>query len=156
MNQEKALWSLEALSQVLLHTDLPFSKTQQAVILHTTSRELQLNLTPRMSFPVYLSLSGHQIVTSILLWPCQDKKEAKAFEARMLRSHKHQFPLAALSISEYNGIEWYELFGSMAKESDLSVIVTEIKTMMENALILTQQEQETIQTPGDKGLICSV
>lgn len=146
MSQEKTLWSLEALSQVLQQTDLPFVSEGRACALDRQKQEVQLYLVPLQGRPLILSLSGTQILTSVLLWPRLQKMDAEGFEARMLRSHKTLFPLAALSISDYQGAEWYELFGSMSCESDLSAIVTEIKMMVENALQLMAQEAQTLKT----------
>lgn len=85
---------------------------------------------------LYVAVDGEQLVTNTILWPRDAQDDPAAFESMMLRRHKDLLPLCALSIDEIEGREYYELFGSMSSRSVLASVVTEFRTIANNAIEL--------------------
>jgi uncharacterized protein YjfI (DUF2170 family) len=95
---------------------------------------LEVTVEAAGDLKLYVGVTGEQIVTSTLLWARDEQENPKGFEATMLRNHKELLPLCALGIKEINGREYYELFGSMSSRSVLASVITEFRTIANNAI----------------------
>ncbi len=88
---------------------------------------------------LFVAINGEQVITSTVLWPRDAIDDPAAFEAMMLRSHKNLLPLCALSIDRVGDREYYELFGSMSARSSLHSVITEMRTLANNAIELANE-----------------
>ena len=84
--------------------------------------------------PIYVSISGSQIIVDTLLWPVAAVKDTAAFNMMLLRTHK-LFPLSTFGItSGPDGKEYYEIFGSLSSGSIFESVLFEIETLADTAI----------------------
>lgn len=95
---------------------------------------LEVTVEAAGDMKLYVGITGEQIVTTTVLWARDDQENPEGFESTMLRNHKELLPLCALGIKDINGKEYYELFGSMSSRSVLTSVITEFRTIANNAI----------------------
>ncbi len=84
--------------------------------------------------PLFMSVSGGQIIVDTLLWPLDDVTDRAAFNEMALRTHKY-FPLSTFGISQGpDGRDYYEMFGALGAGSILDSVLFEIETLADNVL----------------------
>ncbi len=132
-------WTVEALKAALEETDLLAPGEFATAISEGAGKVLEVEVNGAGGLIVFLAVEGEQIITTTILWPRADQEDPNSFEAMMLRSHKVLMPLCALGIDTVDGEEYYELFGAMSARSALSSVVTEIRTIANNALELAKE-----------------
>ncbi|HEY0504163.1 MAG TPA: YjfI family protein [Lysobacter sp.] len=83
--------------------------------------------------PVFIAVSGEQIVVESLMWPVADVLDAAAFNAHVLRTHK-VLPLSNMAIEVIGGVACYIMFGSLDTRSSLANVLFEVETLADNVL----------------------
>ncbi len=137
MEQIDTPWRVDTLKEALESGDLTEDGEMALDIIPGAEPVLRVRMQELGDLQLFVSVSGEQVLTSVLLWPRDDQDDPNGFEAMMLRNHKRYLPLAALGITAIDGREWYELFGSMSARSTLASIVTELRTIGQNAVDLS-------------------
>ena len=137
MEQIDTPWRVDTLKDALESGDRTEDGEMALDIIPGAEPVLRVRMQELGDLQLFVSVSGEQVLTSVLLWPCDDQDDPNGFEAMMLRNHKRHLPLAALGITAIDGREWYELFGSMSARSTLASIVTELRTIGQNAVDLS-------------------
>ena len=132
-------WSVTSLKAALEETDIVIPGEFTIAISEGADRVLEVEVSGAGGLIVYLAVEGEQIISTTVLWSRDEQEEPEAFEAMMLRSHKVFMPLCSLGIDLVDGKEYYELFGAMSARSALASVVTEIRTIANNALELAQE-----------------
>lgn len=141
-------WTIETLRKAFAELDLV---TQEKIILGAedesslmltlgehgdpiyAASSLTLTLTEHGDLPIYLAVSGDQILVDTTLIEVSKVKDAQSFNGLVLRS-RDLFPLSSVGIETIGGIEVYCMFGSLSAASDLTVIVHEVLTLAENVI----------------------
>ncbi len=93
---------------------------------------------------VFVSASEEQIAASVLLWPVDEQEDRAAFNEFLLKAQKI-VPLSNFGIATVGGRDYYELFGELAASSTLADIVTEIRTLGENAIEVASDLRSSFQ-----------
>lgn len=137
MSQNDAPWNLQGLKEAIEQSDFVAEGEFVLEIIEGAEPVMVVRVPELGDLELFLSVNGEQIITSVLLWPCEDQEERAAFEGMMLRNHKKYLPLSALGITEIYGKEWYELFGTMSSRSVLQSVVTELRTVAQSAVDLS-------------------
>ena len=94
---------------------------------------LHLEMHEHGDLPVFIAVSGEQIVVESLMWPVADVLDAAAFNAHVLRTHK-VLPLSNLAIEAIGGVPCYIMYGALDTRSSLANVLFEIETLAENVL----------------------
>ena len=95
--------------------------------IHVTMKEFG-------DLPLFMSVSGGQIIVNTLLWPADDVADRAAFNDMALRTHKY-FPLSTFGIARGpDGRDYYEMFGALSAGSILDSVLFEIETLADNVL----------------------
>ena len=95
---------------------------------------LLLTMAEFGDLPIYVSVSGSQIIVDSLLWPVAVVKDTATFNMMLLRTHK-LFPLSTFGItSGPDGKEYYEIFGSLSAGSIFESVLFEIETLADTAI----------------------
>ena len=94
---------------------------------------MTLTLTEHGDLPIYVAVSGDQILVDTTLVEVGQVKDANAFNALVLRS-RDMFPLSSVGIETIGNVEVYCMFGALSAASDLTVIVHEVLTLAENVI----------------------
>lgn len=126
-------WTLSSL-QHALEASVPV--TAGSVEVHRVEGiepTLRLVMRDYGDLPVFVAVGGLQIVVQVLMWPVEHIRDAAAFNAHVLRTHKF-VPLTTMGIEPVAGAPWYILFGSLDTQSSLSNVLFEIETVAENAI----------------------
>lgn len=82
---------------------------------------------------IFISAGEQQVAASVLLWPVDEQEDQPAFNAFLLKAQKI-VPLSNFGISTVGGRDYYELFGELSTTSSLDDIVTELRTLADNAI----------------------
>jgi len=90
---------------------------------------------------IFISIAGEQIVVSTLLWPVDEQANAAAFNAFILKAQKI-VPLSNFAITEVDGRDYYELIGELSSESNLSMILLELRVLADNAISAARDLRE--------------
>ena len=136
MSESKSSWTLERLKTALT-TEGAFDSDEISVEKNGADI-LEITFETAGQITLFMSVGENQILTTTLLWPRDAQEDTEAFELMMLRNHKKLLPLCALAIEQIDGRDYYELFGAMSIRSSLDSVVTEIRTLANNAIELAQ------------------
>lgn len=124
-------WTLDTLRRAFVELDLV---TQGKVVLGPEdTSSMTLTLTEHGDLPIYVAVSGDQILVDTTLVEVGQVKDANAFNALVLRS-RDMFPLSSVGIETIGNVEVYCMFGALSAASDLTVIVHEVLTLAENVI----------------------
>jgi uncharacterized protein YjfI (DUF2170 family) len=82
---------------------------------------------------IFISAGEQQVAASVLLWPVDEQDDRHAFNEFLLKAQKI-VPLSNFGISTVGGRDYYELFGELSTTSSLDDIVTELRTLADNAI----------------------
>ncbi|WP_092423802.1 DUF2170 family protein [Devosia crocina] len=111
----------EALGDVDVHVP------PEGNVLYVTIKEMG-------DLDVFVTISGDRdILASVVLAPCKEIPNREAFERMVLRTHK-LVPLSSFGITQIDGEEWYELFGSLSARSSAEAVVEEVAVLAANAV----------------------
>ena len=95
---------------------------------------LLLTMTEFGDLPIYVNVSGSQIIVDSLLWPVAAVSDTASFNMILLRTHK-LFPLSTFGITNGpDGTEYYEIFGSLSSASLFESVLFEIETLADTAI----------------------
>jgi len=97
--------------------------------------------------PVFLTVSGDQIIAEAVLWSVDEVNDVNAFNEAVLRTHKY-FPLSTISLDSVpGGADYYYMFGALSSKSSLDNVVAEIETLGSNVIQATEAYAEFISLP---------
>jgi uncharacterized protein len=148
MNSERSLppggWDIASL------TELFASDPEELGDVDVSVEEdvLRITLKDRGDLDVLMAASGEQILCSALLTPCDAIPQRAAFEHRALSIHK-LIPLSTFGITDFDGAEWYELFGALSSRSDAAALVEEVAVLAANAVDAAEWIGEWIDAGGE-------
>lgn len=83
--------------------------------------------------PIYLNVSGEQIVAESVLWSVSEVKDSAEFNEAVLRTHKF-FSLSTISIDRIAERDYYTMFGALSSSSRLSTIYYELDVLANNVI----------------------
>lgn len=142
MAEKHPVWTTRSLHQSLC-TEALFSD-QHAGIELIEGSEPTIHITMREfgDLPVFLTVSGEQIVAEAVLWSTKDVRDMDRFNEVILRTHKY-FPLSTISLDTVrDGLDYYRMFGALSSTSLLSNVVFEIEMLALNVIQATEAYSE--------------
>jgi len=129
---DREVWTLDALAQALAGSAQAAAGDLSVEVVEDADA-LRIVMHSQGDLDLLLSVSGEQIMVSVVLVPAEEITDRAAFERSALRINK-LIPLSTFGIVEIDGEEHYELFGSLSAASSLDVIIEEIETLAANAI----------------------
>jgi len=102
-------------------------------LLEGVQPSLHLVMHEHGDLPVFVAVSGEQIVVESLMWPVGDVLDTAAFNAHVLRTHK-VLPLSNMAVETIGGVACYIMYGALDTHSSLANVLFEIETLAENVL----------------------
>jgi len=131
-----SVWTMQKLYEALASDS--FSADVELNLVDGTDPCLEISMTEFGDLPIYLTVSGEQIVADAVLWPLSAVKDPTALNDEVLRTHK-LFPLSTISLDRFpDGNEYYSIFGALSSASSLANIIQEIETLAANAIKATE------------------
>lgn len=127
-------WNTKSLHEALAADSLVTDGSAGVKLVGTIEQSIQVVMAKHGDLPLYLAISGEQIVVEATLFPVSSINDVVVFNEMALRS-RSMFPLSALSIEkDGNGIDQYVMYGALSSGSKLESIVTEIETLADNII----------------------
>lgn len=139
-------WNIAALTE--LFASDPDAIGDVDVAVEPGSDVLRVTLKERGDLDVLMTVSGEQVLCSVLLTPCDTLPTRSLFERRLLAVHK-LIPLSSFGITTLGETEWYELFGALSAQSDAGALVQEVAVLATNAVEAAEWIGEWIEAEGD-------
>lgn len=135
------------LSEALKETDLVGSGRATIELIDGIEPTLHIVMHDYGDLPVFLTVSGEQIIVEAVLWPVTDVVDAAGFNEAILRTHKY-FPLSTVSLDSLeSGNDYYSMFGALSSTSLLQNVVLEIEILAANVIQATEAYSEFLATP---------
>lgn len=132
------VWTANTLYDALLTTPL-FSEGYAAVeLLEGTDPILHVVMHEYGDLPLFVAVSGDQIVVEGTLWEQSEVKDVDQLNEAVLRTHK-LFPLSSIALEVPQDSDgYYIMFGALSAASRLENIVLEIEVLADNIIKATE------------------
>jgi uncharacterized protein YjfI (DUF2170 family) len=125
-------WTTESLRKALVELEMVTS--EKVTVEQGAGESLALTMHEHGDLPIYIAVSGDQILVDTTLVEVNKVEDLAAFNNLVLRS-RDLFPLSSVGIETLGtGTEVYCMFGALSSASDLTVIVQEILTLADNVI----------------------
>jgi uncharacterized protein YjfI (DUF2170 family) len=144
MQESNGLWTTQSLYQALSSTEL--AGQAQIELIEGAEPVIHLSMTDYGDLPLFITVSGEQIVVECLLWPISEVSDVHEFNEVVLKTHKY-FPLSTISLeATAQGEDCYFMFGALSHASVLNSVLIEIETLSSNVLQATEAYSEFLVT----------
>ncbi|MFN3579331.1 MAG: YjfI family protein [Pseudomonas sp.] len=136
------IWTAKALYEALAATEL-FKGDQASIeVIEGSDANLHVTMHEYGDLPLFLAVSGEQLIVEGLLWPLSDVRDPAAFNEEVLRTHK-LFPLSCIGLEDLgDGQLCYTMFGALSAGSSLSDVVLEIELLADNVIKATEAYED--------------
>nr|WP_145144016.1 YjfI family protein [Pseudomonas duriflava] len=141
---ESTNWSISSLHKALLELDVVERGEIVLSIAEGAVPSIKLTMTDFGDLPIYLAVSGDQILVDATLFEVAKVKDVNEFNSLLLRS-RDMFPLSSVGIEPVDDQEIYCMFGALSAASSLTVIVQEIYTLAENVIRAAEAFEDHIK-----------
>ena len=135
-------WTTPALYEAFKEAELFASNKARVELIDGVEPALHLVMTQYGDLPIFVTVSGEQILAESLLWQDSDVVDVAAFNDAVLRTHKY-FPLSTISLDKVPGRgDYYHMFGALSSFSDIENVIFEIEVLANNVIQATQAYAE--------------
>lgn len=140
-------WTTSSLHEALKDTELFVSGQGSVELIDGVDPSLHIVMREYGDLPVFLTVSGDQIIVESVLWSAEEVNDVDLFNETILRTHKY-FPLSTISLDNLgkNG-DYYHMFGALSSFSILTNIVFEIEVLANNVIQATEAYAEYLSIP---------
>lgn len=144
---EAKRWTTTSLYEALQTTDL-FAPGQASIeLIDGVEPALHIVMKEFGDLPIFVTVSGDQIIVEAVLWPLVDVADSAGFNEAILRTHKY-FPLSTISLDTLGeNADYYQMFGALSASSILSNVVFEIETLASNVIQATEAYSDYLVAP---------
>jgi len=152
MANQPEFWTTTSLQLALLSTELFKSGQATLELIEGVEPSLLIVMKEYGDMPIFLTVSGEQIVVEAVMWPVDDVADQAAFNEAILRTHKY-FPLSTISLDRIDGEgDYYHMFGALSSTSILPNILLEIEMLASNVIQATEAYTEFLVAPAAANL----
>ena len=138
MSENTNIWTTSSLHAALIGQDLFTSGRAVVEFIDGVEPTLHVIMTEYGDLPLFLTVSGEQIIAESILWSIDEVADVAAFNDAILRTHKY-FPLSTISLDRIAGQgDFYHMFGALSASSTLQNVVLEIEVLANNVLQATE------------------
>lgn len=138
MNQTNNDWNTARLFEALGSCDLVCNKHASIELIDGIEPSIHLTMHEYGDLPIFVTVSGEQILAEAVLWPADEVKDTVALNDTILRTHKY-FPLSTISLDYVgNNKDYYHMFGALSASSDLANVIFEIEILASNVIQATE------------------
>lgn len=147
MTDKVERWTTNSLCEALAETELFSSGQATLELIDGVEPTLHIVMTEYGDLPVFLTVSGEQIIVESVLWSVAEVSDIDAFNKTVLQTHKY-FPLSTISLdARVDGSDYYHMFGALSASSILPNIVFEIEVLASNVIQATEAYSEFLSIP---------
>lgn len=127
-------WTTDSLYKALSEDVLFHSGHAKVEMIEGVEQALYITMVEYGDLPIFLTISGDQLVVEAVLWPVAEVKNLGAFNDAILRTQKY-FPLSSISLDSVEGEnDYYYMFGALSSTSILTNVVLEIDMLATNVI----------------------
>jgi uncharacterized protein YjfI (DUF2170 family) len=146
MTETTQRWTTSSLLEALQGTELLSQGRASVEVIEGVDPALHLVMHEYGDLPVFMTVSGDQIIVESVLWPATDVVDMRAFNDAVLRTHKY-LPLSTISLDTIDGEDYYHMFGALSATSILANVVFELEVLASNVIQATEAYDEFLQLP---------
>ncbi len=140
-------WTTEGLLDALGKESLVSSGQARIELIDGLESTLLIEMKEYGDLPVFLTVSGEQIIVEAVMWSVDEVTDVAAFNDAILRTHKF-FPLSTISLDKVGEEgDYYHMFGALSSTSLLSNVVFEIEVLASNVIQATEAYSEFLSVP---------
>jgi uncharacterized protein len=138
MTKNTSKWTTIQLYEALKASDFSTECQASIEIIDGIEPSLQIIMHEYGDLPVFITVSGEQIITESVLWAASQVPDKNAFNEAILQTHKY-FPLSSISLDkETDGEDYYQMFGALRATSSLEDVIFEIDILASNVIQATE------------------
>jgi uncharacterized protein YjfI (DUF2170 family) len=134
-------WTTASLHDALAKADMFTAKRADLELIDGVSPALHIVMYEYGDLPLFLTVSGEQIVVEAMLWSVSEVNNPALFNETVLRTHKY-FPLSNISLDKMDGDDCYHMFGALSSASSLQDVILEIEMLASNVIQATEAYSE--------------
>lgn len=134
-------WTTASLHDALTRADMFTAKRADLELIEGVSPALHIVMYEYGDLPLFLTVSGEQIVVEAMLWSVSEVNNPALFNETVLRTHKY-FPLSNISLDKMDGDDCYHMFGALSSASSLQDVMLEIEMLASNVIQATEAYSE--------------
>lgn len=143
---DQLVWTTPSLFQALQGSELVAKGIANIELLEGIDAVIHISMRDFGDLPLFITVSGEQILVECLLWPKSEVIDMNAFNEAVLKTHKY-YPLSTISLeATLQGEDCYFMFGSLSYQSVLNSVIIEIETLASNVIQATQAYSEFLVT----------
>ncbi|WP_460240556.1 biofilm formation regulator BacA [Aurantivibrio infirmus] len=142
MTATNEVWTTTSLFGALQDAELFKSGQASVELIDGVEPALHIVMFEYGDLPVFLTVSGEQIIVEAVLWSVSAVNDVNRFNEAILRTHKY-FPLSTISLDIVgDGKDYYHMFGALSSSSILPNVIFEIETLASNVIQATEAYSE--------------
>jgi uncharacterized protein YjfI (DUF2170 family) len=134
-------WTTASLHDALAKADMFTAERADLELIDGVSPALHIVMYEYGDLPLFLTVSGEQIVVEAMLWSVSEVNNPALFNETVLRTHKY-FPLSNISLDKMDGDDCYHMFGALSSASSLQDVILEIEMLASNVIQATEAYSE--------------
>lgn len=134
-------WTTASLHDALAKADMFVAMRADLELIDGVSPALHIVMYEYGDLPLFLTVSGEQIVVEAMLWSVSEVSNPSLFNETVLRTHKY-FPLSNISLDKMDGDDCYHMFGALSSASSLHDVILEIEMLASNVIQATEAYSE--------------
>ena len=134
-------WTTASLYDALAKADMFATRRADLELIDGVSPALHIVMYEYGDLPLFLTVSGGQIVVEAMLCSVSEVNNPSLFNETVLRTHKY-FPLSNISLDKMDGDDCYNMFGALSSASSLLDVVSEIEMLASNVIQATEAYSE--------------
>jgi uncharacterized protein len=134
-------WTTQSLHDALVKAELFASGRAEIELIDGVEPVVHVVMNEYGDLPLFLTVSGEQILVEGMLWSASDVKDVAIFNETVLRTHKY-FPLSNISLDRIDGDDCYQMYGALSSASGVQDVIFEIEILASNVIQATQAYSE--------------
>jgi len=140
----RAKWRTGALFGELSTTGMIRNGKASIELINEADAAMMITMHEYGDLPVFMTVSGNQIVAESILWPAKDVADKAAFNETVLRTQNY-YPLSTICLGLRANEDYYLMEGSLSSVSSINSIILEIETLANNVIRVTEAYADILQ-----------
>jgi len=140
----RAKWRTGALFGELSTTAMIKRGKASIEIIDSPEPTMMITMHEYGDLPIFMTVSGDQIVAEAILWPASIVEDQNAFNETILRTQNY-YPLSTICLGKRADQDYYLLEGSLSSASRINDIIIEIETLAANVIRVTEAYADILQ-----------
>lgn len=147
MTENIKTWTTGSLFNALREADVFAGGRATIEMIDGVDQTVHVVMHDYGDLPVFLTVSGEQIIAEAVLWSAEEISDVSAFNEAILKTHKY-FPLSTISLDTMpDGSDYYHMFGALSSTSLLHNVLFEIEVLASNVIQATSAYSEFLKVP---------